>query len=93
MASEVRASHILVDTKPEAERLVDKLKGGASFEDMARKHSKCPSGKKGGDLGYFTRERMVKPFSDAAFSLEKGAISQPVQTQYGYHVIKVTDKR
>jgi peptidyl-prolyl cis-trans isomerase C len=93
MANEVRASHILVDKKPDADRLMEKLKGGANFEDLARKHSSCPSGKKGGDLGYFTRNRMVKEFETAAFAAKKGDIVGPVKTQFGWHIIKVTDTR
>jgi peptidyl-prolyl cis-trans isomerase C len=93
MANEVRASHILVDKKPDPDRLMEKLKGGANFEDLARKHSSCPSGKKGGDLGYFTRNRMVKEFETAAFAAKKGDIVGPVKTQFGWHIIKVTDTR
>ena len=93
MVTEVRASHILVDKKAEAERLIQKINSGSSFEDLAKKHSSCPSGKKGGDLGYFGRNRMVKAFEEAAFNLNKGDVSQPVETQFGYHIIKVTDTR
>gem|GEM_PF-140261 len=93
MAKEVRASHILVDKQTEADKLMDKLKGGANFEDLAKKHSSCPSGKKGGDLGYFTRNKMVKEFETAAFAAKKGDIIGPVKTQFGYHIIKVTDSR
>ena len=93
MVKQVRASHILVDKQSDAERLIDKLKSGSRFEDLARKHSTCPSGKKGGDLGYFGHNQMVKEFESAAFKLGKGEISGPVKTQFGYHIIKVTDKR
>lgn len=93
MVKEVRASHILVANKMEAEKLVGQLNSGSKFEDLAKKHSTCPSGKSGGDLGYFGRGRMVKAFEDAAFTLDKGAVSQPIETQFGYHIIKVTDKR
>ena len=93
MVKEVRASHILVDSKLEADKLIAQINGGRKFEDLAKKYSKCPSGKKGGDLGYFGRGQMVKPFESAAFELEKGTISKPVETQFGYHIIKVTDKR
>jgi len=93
MAAQVRASHILVKTKTEAENILNRLRSGARFEDMARKYSQCPSGKKGGDLGYFGRGQMVKPFEDTAFRLNKGEVSPPVETQFGFHVIFVTDKR
>ena len=93
MTNQVRASHILVDGKVEAEKLMEKIKGGASFEQLAMKHSKCPSGRNGGDLNYFGRGQMVKPFEDAAFNANKGDVVGPVQTQFGFHLIKVTDKR
>jgi len=93
MPKEVRASHILVKTEAEANEILFDLKRGASFEDMAMKKSLCPSKSKGGDLGFFTRGRMVKEFEDAAFSLQKGELSKPVKTQFGYHIIKVTDQK
>ncbi len=93
MAKEVHASHILVKSKEEAREILEKLKGGAKFSAIAKKRSACPSGKKGGDLGWFTRGRMVKPFEKAAFSMEKGEVSEPVKTQFGWHVIKVLEKR
>jgi peptidyl-prolyl cis-trans isomerase C len=93
MVSEVRASHILVKTEQEANDLLNRINSGSSFEELAQKHSTCPSGKKGGDLGFFTKGRMVKEFEDAAFATEKGKISKPVKTKFGYHLIKVVDKR
>ena len=93
MVSQVKASHILVDKQSDAEKLMDKLKGGSKFEDLARMHSTCPSGKKGGDLGYSGKGQMVAPFEEAAFKLNKGEIAGPVKTQFGYHIIMVTDKR
>lgn len=93
MVSQVRASHILVKTEKEANKLLNRIKAGAKFEDLARKHSQCPSRAKGGDLGYFGKGQMVKPFEDAAFTMNKGDVSDPVQTQFGFHLIKVTDKR
>jgi peptidyl-prolyl cis-trans isomerase C len=93
MVSEVRASHILVNSEQKANDILNQVKGGKKFEKLAKKHSSCPSGKKGGDLGYFTRGRMVKEFEDAAFSMEIGQVSAPIKTQFGYHLIKVTDKR
>ncbi len=91
---EVRASHILVKTREEAQAILGQLRSnGAKFEDLARGKSQCPSGKQGGDLGWFGRNRMVKPFEDAAFSLNKGALSEVVQTKFGFHIIKVTDTK
>lgn len=89
----VRASHILVDSEEEAKELAAKLSSGLSFEEAAREYSKCPSGARGGDLGYFTRGRMVPEFEEAAFAMKEGEISRPVQTQFGYHIIKVTDRK
>jgi peptidyl-prolyl cis-trans isomerase C len=90
---EVRARHILVKTEQEAKDLVKQLKGGADFTELAKKSSDGPSAQTGGDLGYFSRGQMVKPFEDAAFALQKGQVSEPVQTEFGWHVIKVEDKR
>jgi peptidyl-prolyl cis-trans isomerase C len=91
---EVRARHVLVSTEAEAKDVKKKLDDGKKFEDVAREYSKDPgSAKQGGDLGYFTKDKMVKPFADAAFSLKKGAVSEPVKSQFGWHVIKVEDSR
>lgn len=92
---EVRASHILVDSKEKAQELISKIEGGSSFADLAKQNSKDESNKaKGGDLGYFAKDSMVKEFADAAFSLGKGETSkEPVKTQFGWHVIQVADKR
>ncbi len=92
MTTEIRASHILVKTEDEANNLLSKISSGEeNFEDAAAKYSLCPSGAVGGDLGFFGKGMMVKPFEDAAFSLEKDKVSSPVQTQFGWHLIKVTD--
>ena len=91
MVTEVKASHLLVKTEQEAIDLANEIKGGKSFEDVAAMHSLCPSGANGGDLGFFGRGMMVKPFEDVAFSLPVGELSEPVQTQFGWHLIKVTD--
>ena len=93
--SEIRASHILVKTEQEANDLLNKINSNEiSFEDAAMENSMCPSGRVGGDLGFFGKGMMVKPFEDAAFALkEKGQISQPVQTQFGWHLIKLLDKK
>jgi len=90
---EVRASHILVSSESEAVSLSKKLATGSKFEELARQFSKCPSSAKGGDLGFFGKGMMVKPFEDAAFSLAMGSVSAPVKTQFGYHLIKVTGKK
>ena len=92
MTEEVRASHILVKTEEEANKLYDEIKNGKDFADVAAMVSLCPSGAAGGDLGFFGRGMMVKPFEDAAFSLEIGELSKPVETQFGWHLILVTDK-
>lgn len=94
MVHQVKASHILVKTKDEASSILFDLKRGASFEELAREHSACPSGKKGGDLGWFGRGQMVKPFEVAAFGLKKDEMTQePIYTKFGWHIIKVTDTR
>ena len=87
--STVSAKHILVDHEHEAQDLLTKIgKGEGTFEEMAQKFSKCPSGKSGGDLGEFGKGQMVAPFEEAAFGLEVGKVSTPVKTQFGYHLIK-----
>ncbi len=90
---EIRARHILLDSKEMADAVLASLKGGADFSQLAKERSKGPSGASGGDLGYFGRDSMVAEFSEAAFKLEKGGISQPVKTQFGWHIIKLEDKR
>ncbi|MBI2545908.1 peptidylprolyl isomerase [Candidatus Woesearchaeota archaeon] len=91
MASKIRASHILVKTEQEANVALYDITHGKDFAEVAKAISLCPSKKQGGDLGWFGRGMMVKPFEDAAFSLEKEGLSKPVQTQFGWHIIKVTD--
>jgi len=90
---EVRARHILVDSREEADAVIAALKNGGDFVELAKQRSKGPSGAGGGDLGYFDRDAMVEAFSDAAFKLKKGKISDPVKTQFGWHVIKLEDRR
>ena len=90
-AERVKAKHILVDTKAEAMKLKAEIDDGANFEYLARKYSKCPSGRNGGSLGYFGRGQMVKPFEDAAFNAEIGKVTEPVKTQFGWHLIMVDD--
>src|SRR5215203_728315 len=90
---EVHARHILVETEDEAKAVADELKKGADFAELAKKKSKDPGASDGGDLGFFTKEQMVPEFSTVAFTLEPGKISDPVKSQFGWHVIKVEEKR
>src|SRR5579862_6309117 len=90
---EVHARHILVDTEDEAKAVEEELKKGADFAELAKKKSKDPGASDGGDLGFFTKDQMVPEFSAVAFSLEPGKISDPVKTQFGWHIIKVEEKR
>lgn len=89
---EVHARHILVATEAEAKEIAERLKKGEDFATVAKEKSK-DEGAEGGDLGFFARGQMLKPFEDAAFALEVGQISEPVQTQFGWHIIKVEEKR
>jgi peptidyl-prolyl cis-trans isomerase C len=88
MAEKVHCLHILVKTEQDAKEIIEDLADGTSFASLAQQKSLCPSGKHGGDLGTFGRGQMVKPFEKAAFELQKGQISQPVKTEFGWHVIK-----
>jgi peptidyl-prolyl cis-trans isomerase C len=91
---EIKARHILVKTEAEALDIINALKRGGDFISLAKERSTGPSGKNGGDLGFFTADQMVPPFSKAAYALRKGETSdKPVQTQFGWHVIKVEDRR
>ena len=90
---EVHARHILVPTEDEAKAILAQLKGGADFATLAKEKSKDPGAADGGDLGYFTKEQMVPEFAAVAFKLDKGQLSDPVKTQFGWHIIKVEDKR
>src|SRR5450631_824191 len=92
--TEYHASHILVPTKEKAVLLIKKIKGGAKFEDVAKTESTDNSKANGGDLGWFTTAKMVKPFGDAVKGLKKGDMTtEPVQTQYGWHIILLVDTR
>jgi peptidyl-prolyl cis-trans isomerase C len=91
---EFKARHILVKEEAEAKDLIKELEGGADFAELAKAHSTGPTGKNGGDLGWFDSNQMVKPFADAVAALEKGSYSkEPVQTQFGWHVILLEDVR
>lgn len=93
LISSVKASHILVNTKAQADLIKSKIDSGESFETLARKYSQCPSGQEGGDLGYFQRGQMVKEFEDAAFNSPIGKVTEPIRTQFGWHIIKIYDKK
>jgi peptidyl-prolyl cis-trans isomerase C len=102
---EVRARHILIKlssgasdeektyAKKEMQAILEETKSGADFAELAKKHSQCPSAIRGGDLDYFSRGDMVKPFEEAAFALKPGQISDVVETEYGYHIIRLEDKK
>jgi len=91
---EVRARHILVESKEKARELFEKVAYGTDFAELAKQHSKDPGSKdQGGDLGYFSKGQMVPQFEEAAFKLQKGEVSQPFETQFGWHIIKVDDRR
>src|SRR6188472_4783158 len=90
---EVHARHILVETEDDAKAVAAELKKGADFAELAKKKSKDPGASDGGDLGFFTKEQMVPEFSAVAFALEPGKISDPVKSQFGWHIIKVEEKR
>jgi len=90
---EVHARHILVETEDEAKAVKAELDKGADFAELAKKKSKDPGASDGGDLGFFTKDQMVPEFSEVAFKLEPGKISDPVKSQFGWHIIKVEEKR
>lgn len=88
-----RAKHILLKDEDRAKEILTEIQAGKSFEEMAQIHSECPSKAQGGDLGYFEKGKMVPEFEEVAFGLENGEISQLVKTQFGYHIIKLEDKK
>ena len=90
---EVRARHILVKTENEAKAIAAELKKGAKFEEVAKAKSAGPSAPRGGDLGYFTEDKMVPEFAKVAFGMKKGQVSAPVKTEFGWHIIRVEDRR
>ncbi|MBZ2174417.1 peptidylprolyl isomerase [Schnuerera sp. xch1] len=89
----VRASHILIDDEEKANSILSEINDGLSFGEAAKKYSTCPSKENGGDLGEFSRGKMVPEFENAAFDMKEGEISEPVKSQFGYHIIKVTGKK
>ena len=86
------ARHILVDSEEKCLELKAEIEGGADFVDVARQHSSCPSGRQGGELGTFGPGQMVKEFDDVVFSGELNTVLGPVQTQFGYHLLEVTER-
>ena len=86
------ARHILVDDLSKCQELKDQIQSGADFAVLAKEHSLCPSGQQGGDLGSFSEGQMVKEFNDVVFSEAVGVVHGPVQTQFGYHLIEVTER-
>jgi peptidyl-prolyl cis-trans isomerase C len=90
---QIRASHILVEAKENAQAIAEEVRGGGDFAEVARRESTGPSASAGGDLGYFEKGQMVPTFAEAAFALEADEVSDPVQTQFGWHVIKRVDRR
>ncbi len=92
MVKEVRVSHILVGSQEKATEILNKLNIGHVFENLSQTGSKCPSKKRGGDLGWFTRGKMVREFENFSFNLKKGELGI-VKTQFGWHVIKKVDER
>jgi peptidyl-prolyl cis-trans isomerase C len=93
MTKQVRAAHILVSSEDKAKDLLQRVGKGENFADLAKRFSSCPSGKTGGDLGWFGKGMMVKEFEDAAFGGQKGAVVGPIKTQFGYHLIKIVDQK
>ncbi|OGI00737.1 MAG: peptidylprolyl isomerase [Candidatus Melainabacteria bacterium GWF2_37_15] len=91
--TEVRASHLLVKTKEEVEKLRTDIINGKDFAEVAKEVSLCPSGQQGGDLGYFGKGQMVPEFEKAAFSLPVGEVSEPIKTQFGWHLLIVTGQK
>ena len=88
MTDQVHCAHILVKTEQEAKTVLARLSKGEKFSNIAKELSLCPSRKQGGDLGTFTRGKMVKEFETAAFALQKGEVSPVVKTKFGHHIIK-----
>jgi peptidyl-prolyl cis-trans isomerase C len=86
------ARHILVDTKEKCEEIKTQIEGGSDFASMAKAHSSCPSGQKGGDLGRFGPGQMVREFDQVVFNDEVGKVHGPLQTQFGFHLIEITSR-
>lgn len=93
MVKSVNAAHILVKTEKDADSIMARIQKGENFEDLAKRFSKCPSGKKGGNLGWFNKGDMVKEFEDASFAGKKGDVVGPIKTEFGYHIILIKDQK
>ena len=93
MTDKVNAAHILVKEESKARDILAMAKSGQDFGSLARTHSECPSAREGGNLGWFGKGQMVKEFEEAAFKGSKGDVVGPVKTQFGWHLIKINDKK
>lgn len=87
------ARHILVESEDQCKELKQKIENGSDFSEIAKEHSKCPSGKSGGALGEFTKGQMVPEFDEVVFNKEVGQVHGPIQTQFGYHLVEITDRK
>ena len=87
-----RARHILVESETDCQNLKQQIADGSDFADLARQHSKCPSGQQGGDLGEFSPGQMVREFDDVVFSAAVGEVQGPVKTQFGFHLLEVLSR-
>lgn len=87
------ARHILVDTEKQCQDLKNRIEEGADFAELAKEHSSCPSGQQGGDLGQFSPGMMVKEFDEVVFSADVNTVQGPVKTQFGYHLLEVTERK
>jgi len=86
------ARHILVETQEKCEDIKNQIEAGSDFAELAKEHSKCPSGQNGGDLGKFSEGQMIREFDDVVFSGDVGKVHGPVQTQFGFHLIEITTR-
>ena len=92
MMSKATARHILVESEDECNKIKSEIEGGSDFAELAKEHSMCPSGQRGGDLGSFGPGQMVKEFDEVVFSSEVGVVQGPVRTEFGYHLLEVTSR-
>ena len=90
--SKATARHILVQSEDECNKIKSEIEAGSDFEQLAKEHSMCPSGQRGGDLGSFGPGQMVKEFDEVVFSSEVGVVQGPVRTEFGYHLLEVTSR-